>query len=65
MPGAVHLQPDAAGWSLEPLPIAKRVRGGLQVHPFGLVYTNDQYYLIASVGAYRNLRHFRVDHMTG
>ena len=35
------------------------------MHPFGLVYTNDQYYLIASVGAYRNLRHFRVDHMTG
>lgn len=57
-----QIRPDG---SLEPLPIAKRVRGGWQVHPFGLVYTNDQYYLIASVGAYRNLRHFRVDHMTG
>lgn len=40
-------------------------RGKLdRVHPFELVSTNAQYYLIASHRGFDNLRHYRVDRMT-
>jgi predicted DNA-binding transcriptional regulator YafY len=35
-----------------------------QVHPYALVCTNGQYYLIASYKNYDNLLHYRVDRMT-
>lgn len=35
-----------------------------RVHPFSLVCTAGQYYLIASYHSYDNLRHYRVDRMT-
>lgn len=56
-----QMRPDG---TLQPVPFGTRQQGGWLVHPFDLVYTNCQYYLIASVESYRNLRHFRIDHMT-
>lgn len=56
-----QMRPDG---TLLPVPFGTRREGGWQVHPFDLVYTNSQCYLIASVESYRNLRHFRIDHMT-
>lgn len=35
-----------------------------RVHPYKLICTNGQYYLIGSYGAYDNLRHYRIDRMT-
>lgn len=35
-----------------------------KVHPFSIVCTNGQYYLIASYRNYDNIRHYRIDRMT-
>ncbi len=35
-----------------------------RVHPFAIVCTNEQYYLIACYRNYDNLRHYRIDRMT-
>lgn len=35
-----------------------------RVHPYAIVCTNSQYYLIASYRDYDNLRHYRIDRMT-
>jgi predicted DNA-binding transcriptional regulator YafY len=35
-----------------------------RVHPYALVCTNGQYYLVASYRNYDNLRHYRIDRMT-
>lgn len=42
-------------------------RGGQQyaVSPYGLIWNNDNYYLVAYDSANREMRHYRVDKMTG
>lgn len=35
------------------------------VHPFAMICTNGQYYLVGSYGDYENLTHYRIDRMTG
>lgn len=43
-----------------------RPKGRLaRVHPYALVCANGQYYLLCSLGRYNDLRHYRVDRMTG
>ena len=40
-------------------------RGGSRytVSPYGLIWNNDNYYLVAYAGAHRQMRHYRVDKM--
>ena len=42
-------------------------RGGQQyaVSPYGLIWNSDNYYLVAYDSANREMRHYRVDKMTG
>lgn len=42
----------------------KRKGGKARVHPYAVVASNGQYYLLCSLGRYDNLLHYRIDRMT-
>lgn len=44
--------------------VFRRGGGRYAVSPYGLIWNNDNYYLVAYDGANRQMRHYRVDKMT-
>lgn len=50
--------------TVEPDKSLKRKGRIARVHPYAIVCSNSQYYLLCSLGRYDNLLHYRIDRMT-